>query len=140
MKTVLTVDDSKVVRTMVAHALAPWGCRVVEARNGLEGLAVARRTSPDLIVLDVLMPVLDGHQTLTALRQDPACNHIPVVMLTAVTGEQLVEECAHLGISGFLVKPLSPQRFDEVVGSILGPPAAHARGVFRRVSTLSASG
>lgn len=122
MKTVLTVDDSRVVRTTLAHALQPWGCRVVEARNGREGLAVARLSRPDLILLDVLMPVLDGPQALALLRNDPLLPRIPVIMLTAVTGESLVEECAYLGISGYLVKPVAPEAFAEVVGRVLGPP------------------
>jgi CheY-like chemotaxis protein len=126
MKTVLTVDDSRVVRTALAHALQPWGCRVLEAHNGREGLAVARLARPDLILLDVLMPVVDGRQALALLRNDPLLPHIPVIMLTAVTGESLVEECAHLGISGYLVKPVAPEAFAEVVGRVLGPPLALA--------------
>lgn len=126
MRTVLTVDDSRVVRTALAHALQPWGCRVLEARNGREGVAVARLTTPDLILLDVLMPVVDGRQALAMLRNDPLLPRIPVVMLTAVTGESLVEECAYLGISGYLVKPVAPEAFAEVVGRVLGPPLALA--------------
>jgi CheY-like chemotaxis protein len=121
---VLTVDDSRVVRTTLAHALQPWGCRVLEARNGREGVSVARVARPDLILLDVLMPVLDGPQALAALRNDPLLPRIPVIMLTAVTGESLVEECAYLGISGYLVKPVAPEAFAEVVGRVLGPPLA----------------
>lgn len=124
MKTVLTVDDSRFVRTTITHALGPWGCRVVEARNGREGVAVARLSRPDLIVLDVLMPVLDGRQALAVLRNDPICRSIPVIMLTAATGETLVEECSHLGISGYLLKPLEPLVFNDVVGRVLGPPLA----------------
>jgi len=138
MKTVLTIDDSRVVRTTVARALLPWGCTVLEARNGLEGLTVARRAQPDLIVLDVLMPVLDGRQTLAALRQDAACSAIPVVMLTAVTGEHLVEECSHLGVAGFLVKPFTAAAFDEVVGRVLGPAGGASLVGRFRPSILSA--
>jgi len=123
MKTVLTIDDSKLVRTMIASALGPWGCRVIEARNGLEGVAVARRVVPDLVLLDVLMPVLDGAQTLATLRQDPLCARVPVVMLTAVTGEQLVEECAHLGLSGYLVKPFTAVELERAVAPVLGSHA-----------------
>lgn len=122
MKTVLTVDDSRVARTAIAHALASWGCRVLEARDGREGVAVARLARPDLIILDVLMPVLDGRQALSILRQDPGCAHIPVVMLTAITGESLVDECSHLGISGYLVKPVAPDALLDVVGRVLGAP------------------
>ncbi len=70
MSTVLTIDDSKVVRTMVARHLQPYGCTVVEAQNGVEGLEAARQHRPDLILLDVTMPVMDGRQCLAELRKD----------------------------------------------------------------------
>ena len=120
MKTVLTVDDSRVARTALAHVLSTWGCRVLEARDGREGVAVARLTRPDLIILDVLMPIVDGRQALAILRQDPGCHHIPVIMLTAITGESLVQQCSHLGISGYLVKPVATDALRDVVGRVLG--------------------
>lgn len=122
MKTVLTVDDSRVARTAIAHVLSKWGCRVLEARDGREGVAVARLTRPDLIILDVLMPIVDGRQALAILRQDRGCRHIPVIMLTAITGEGLVQECSHLGISGYLVKPVANDALLDVVGRVLGAP------------------
>lgn len=122
MKTVLTVDDSRVARTAIAHVLSKWGCRVLEARDGREGVAVARLTRPDLIILDVLMPIVDGRQALAILRQDRGCRHIPVIMLTAITGEGLVQECSHFGISGYLVKPVANDALLDVVGRVLGAP------------------
>ena len=140
MKTVLTVDDSRVTRTSLAHALRPWGCRVLEARNGREGVAVAQLARPDLIILDVLMPVLDGPQALAILRQDPTCRNIPVVMLTAITGESLVEECSHLGISGYLVKPIGADVLAEVVGRVLGPPLAMTLPALNAVARVGLQG
>ncbi|MBM4244057.1 MAG: response regulator [Deltaproteobacteria bacterium] len=122
MKTVLTVDDSRVARTAIAQVLSRWGCRVLEARDGREGVAVARLTRPDLILLDVLMPVLDGRQALAILRQDAGCRHLPVVMLTGITGESLVQQCSHLGISGYLVKPVVSDALLDVLGRVLGGP------------------
>jgi two-component system cell cycle response regulator len=122
MKTVLTVDDSRVARTAIVHVLSSLGHRVLEARNGREGLAVARLSRPDLVLLDVLMPVMDGRQMLAALRSDPMLRDVPVVMLTAVTGESLVEACSGLGISGYLVKPVSSEKLLDMVGRVLGPP------------------
>lgn len=140
MRTVLTVDDSRVTRTSLAHALTPWGCRVLEARNGREGVAVAQLARPDLIILDVLMPVLDGPQALAILRQDPICRNIPVVMLTAITGESLVEECSHLGISGYLVKPIGAGVLAEVVGRVLGPPLAMTLPALNAVARVGLQG
>ncbi len=122
MAKVLSVDDSRVVRTMVAKHLAPYGCEVVEAANGEEGVIAAKRECPDLILLDVTMPVMDGRQALAALRQDPATKAIPVIMLTAESGKDLVLEIAKLGVTGYIVKPFTKETFDKDVAKVLGPP------------------
>ena len=111
MKKVLTVDDSKVVRTMVARHLQPYGCQVLEAANGREGVDVARKEQPDLILLDVTMPVMDGRQALAEIRQDAALKGTPVVMLTAESGKDLVLEIAKLGVKGYIVKPFTKATF-----------------------------
>jgi two-component system cell cycle response regulator len=105
MKKVLTVDDSKVVRSMVMRHLQPYGCEVVEATNGQEGVEAAKQHMPDLVLLDVTMPVMDGKQALAAMRADAATKAIPVVMLTAESGRELVMEIVKLGVSGYIVKP-----------------------------------
>jgi len=122
MKTVLTIDDSKVVRSMVTRSLQPYGVRVVEAQNGQEGVEAARQNHPDLILLDVTMPVMDGRQALAELRADPACKAIPVIMLTAESGRDLVVEIAKLGITGYIVKPFKQDTFEQEVNKILGSP------------------
>lgn len=123
MKKVLTVDDSKVVRTMVARHLQPYGCQVLEAANGREGVDMARQERPDLILLDVTMPVMDGRQALAAIRQDATLQATPVVMLTAESGKDLVLEIAKLGVKGYIVKPFTKETFDAEVGKLLGAPA-----------------
>lgn len=128
MKTVLTVDDSKVVRSMVTRHLQPYGCTIVEATNGQEGVDMARAHTPDLILLDVTMPVMDGRQALAELRKDPATRAIPVIMLTAESGRDLVVEIAKLGVSGYIVKPFQQDTFDKEVGKVLGAPGAAAAG------------
>ncbi|HYC23708.1 MAG TPA: response regulator [Candidatus Bathyarchaeia archaeon] len=126
MKTVLTVDDSKVVRSMVARSLQAYACRVIEAQNGKEGVEAAQQNKPDLILLDVTMPVMDGRQALVALRSDPGCKGIPVIMLTAESGKDLVVEVAKLGITGYIVKPFKQDTFDKEVSKVLGEPGAAA--------------
>lgn len=122
MKKVLSVDDSKVVRTMVARHLKPFGVQVVEAENGQIGVETALAEKPDLILLDVTMPVMDGRQALEALRKDPATKPIPVIMLTAESGKELVVEIAKLGVSGYIVKPFNQETFEKAVSKILGAP------------------
>ena len=80
---ILTVDDSKTVRSIVRKAMKTFDCEVLEASNGVEGLASAGKETPDVIILDVTMPVMDGVEMLTKLKADPRLRAIPVVMLTA---------------------------------------------------------
>lgn len=89
---ILTVDDSKMVRLMVGKAFKPYECLVLEASNGAEGLDLARREQPGLILLDYTMPVMDGLDTMTALRADPATRDIPVVMLTAEGSKDIMQK------------------------------------------------
>ncbi len=124
MKKVLTIDDSKVVRSMVMRHLQPYGCEVVEATNGQEGVEAAKQHMPDLVLLDVTMPVMDGKQALAAMRADAATKALPVIMLTAESGRELVMEIVKLGVSGYIVKPFQKEGFDKEVSKVLGQPSA----------------
>jgi len=126
MSTVLTVDDSKVVRSMVTRHLQPYGCTIIEATNGQEGVEMARTHQPDLVLLDVTMPVMDGRQALGELRKDAATKGIPVIMLTAESGRDLVVEIAKLGVNGYIVKPFQQDTFDKEVSKVLGAPGGAA--------------
>jgi two-component system cell cycle response regulator len=120
MRNVLTIDDSKVVRTMVTRHLQPYTCTVKEAQNGLEGLEAARQHQPDLILLDVTMPVMDGRETLAEIRKDPEIQATPIIMLTAESGRDLVLEIARLGVKGYIVKPFTKEIFEAEVDKVLG--------------------
>src|SRR6476469_7493602 len=102
---ILTVDDSKTIRLIVAKAFKPFDCEVFEAGNGVEGLAVAAREYPDLIILDLTMPIMDGVEMLSRLKSDPSLKPIPVVMLTAEAGRDNVLRIAKMGVRDYLVKP-----------------------------------
>ncbi len=95
---ILTVDDSKTVRIIVRKAFKGYDCDILEAGNGVEGLALAAKESPDLILLDVTMPVMDGVEMLTKLKSDPALKAIPVMMLTAEGGRDHVRNIAKIGV------------------------------------------
>ncbi len=85
MQKILLVDDDRSVVETVTFLLQSEGYSVVTARNGEEGLAMARTGSPDLILLDILMPKMNGYQLAIMLSSDPALKNIPVVLLTATT-------------------------------------------------------
>lgn len=116
---VLTVDDSKTVRIIVKKAFRPYDCEILEAGNGVEGLAVAAKETPDLILLDVTMPVMDGVEMLTKLKADPALKGIPVVMLTAEGGRDHVLKIAKIGVRDYLVKPFKEEVLIEKCGRII---------------------
>lgn len=115
----LTVDDSKTVRIIVRKAFKGFDCEILEAANGVEGLAVAAKETPDLILLDVTMPVMDGVEMLTKLKADPALKAIPVMMLTAEGGRDHVLKIAKIGVRDYIVKPFKEEVLIEKAGRII---------------------
>ena len=107
---ILSVDDSRTIRMIVGRTFKPYDCQIVEAGNGEEGLAPAAREKPDLIILDVTMPVMDGVTMLGKLKEDPALKTIPVIMLTAESGRENVLQIAKLGVRDYLVKPFKEEQ------------------------------
>lgn len=110
---ILSVDDSRTIRLIVGRSLRSYDCVLCEASNGEEGLAVATREKPDLILLDVTMPVMDGVTMLTKLKEDAALKTIPVIMLTAESGRDNVMQIARLGVRDYLVKPFKEDQLIE---------------------------
>src|SRR5436853_7649490 len=112
---ILTVDDSKTIRMIVAKTLKPFDCQIAEASNGAEGLEAAAKEKPDLIILDITMPVMDGVEMLTKLKADPDLKAVPVMMLTAESGKDNVLKIAKLGVRDYLVKPFKEEQLIEKV-------------------------
>ncbi|HWL16852.1 MAG TPA: response regulator [Opitutus sp.] len=132
---ILTVDDSKTVRIIVRKAFKTYDCEILEAGNGVEGLAIAAKENPDLILLDVTMPVMDGVEMLTKLKADPALKGIPVMMLTAEGGRDNVLKIAKIGVRDYLVKPFKEDVLIEKAGRIidlkpLSETPAKAKSIF----------
>jgi len=115
----LTVDDSKTVRIIIKKAFKLYDCEILEAANGVEGLAVATKETPDIILLDVTMPVMDGVEMLTKLKADPALKAIPVIMLTAEGGKDNVLKIAKIGVRDYIVKPFKEDLLVQKVGRII---------------------
>jgi two-component system cell cycle response regulator len=116
---ILTVDDSKTVRIIIKKAFTSFDVDIVEAANGVEGLSVAAKERPNLILLDVTMPVMDGVEMLTKLKADPALKGIPVIMLTAEGGRDHVLKIAKIGIRDYVIKPFKEEVLIEKVGRIV---------------------
>jgi DNA-binding response OmpR family regulator len=117
--TVLVVDDEDDIRLLAEVGLKASGLKVLVASSGAEGLALARTHAPDLIVLDVMMPEMDGYATLDALRGDPATAQIPVLMLTAKNLTTAEEALRGRGVVDFVAKPFAPRQLVERVRAAL---------------------
>jgi CheY-like chemotaxis protein len=117
--TILTVDDSKTIRLLLARILRPFAVEVCEACNGEEGLAVAAVKGPQLIILDYNMPVMDGLTMLSRLREDAALKATPVIMLTAESGSAIISAVARLGARDYIVKPFEERALLAKIGKIL---------------------
>lgn len=116
---ILSVDDSRTIRMIVGRTFKSYDCQVCEACNGEEGLAAAAREKPDLIILDVTMPVMDGVTMLGKLKENPELKPIPVIMLTAESGRDNVLQIAKLGVRDYLVKPFKEEQLIEKAGRIV---------------------
>ena len=116
---ILSVDDSKTVRIIIKKAFKMYDCDILEGANGVEGLALATKETPDIILLDVTMPVMDGVEMLTKLKSDPALKSIPVIMLTAEGGKEHVLKIAKIGVRDYIVKPFKEELLVQKVGRII---------------------
>jgi two-component system, cell cycle response regulator len=119
-KKVLAIDDSKTLRMIIGKHLAPFGIQMFQAENGELGIARARETSPDVILLDYNMPVMDGYHTLIELKADPALKAIPVIMLTTETVKETVIKLVKLGLKDYIAKPFTREVLLAKLNPILG--------------------
>lgn len=105
---VLVVDDNEVNRDLLARRLQRQGYEVKIASNGFEALEMMSSMSLDLVLLDIMMPQMNGYQVLETLKADPALRHIPVVMISAVNDIDSIVRCIELGAEDYLSKPFNP--------------------------------
>jgi len=104
MSTILVVDDLAIFRDPITLCLRSEGYQTLSASNGREALNLLQSKTPDLIILDLAMPTMDGITFLKHLRSDPQWAKLPVILLTAVFNKQLVLEVAKLGVRDYLLK------------------------------------
>ncbi len=116
---VLVVDDVEANRDLLSRRLKQQGHAVSVAENGRRALEMVRAEPFDLVLLDIMMPEMDGYQVLSEMMSDPVLKHIPVIMISAVTEMDSVVKCIELGATDYLPKPFNPVLLKARVGATL---------------------
>lgn len=126
-KKIVVTDDSHTFLMYISILLNKMGFHVIPAENGLEALKIVSLMSPDLIMLDIRMSMLDGVKTLRHLKEDEHTSHIPVVIVSADKRKKTIEECRRAGCSGYLVKPVDIGELNDVLQDCLFAPMDRRR-------------
>ena len=119
MKKILIVDDEKDLVEMISLRLSPLGYEISVAYDGAEGLAKAREIKPDLIILDLMLPKMDGYQVCRMLKFDINYKHIPIILLTARAGADDMKMGEEAGADAFISKPFKHEVLKEKIESLL---------------------
>jgi CheY-like chemotaxis protein len=129
---VLLVDDERAIRTICRVNLESDGIAVVEAQDGVEALEQVRTEEPSLVLLDVMMPEVDGWKVAAELASDEDLREIPVVFLSARAADEDRHRAQQLGAVGYVVKPFDPLRLADTVRDVLGRVARGEREQLNR--------
>jgi CheY-like chemotaxis protein len=116
---ILIVEDNEETALLLSMFLKSKGYHTACAKDGVEGLRLAQKIVPDLILLDIAMPKMDGKETLMAMKSHDATRDIPVVMCTDRSAMSEVEECCGKGAAGYILKPFEMDRVLAKVASVL---------------------
>ena len=120
MTKVLAIDDDSMVREMVVRFLQIEGYDVIEAAYGQAGCAAALSEKPNIILLDLNMPIMDGFQVLHKLKSNPDTEHIPVIILTTRIDIESERRCLQAGVTDYIKKPRDPAELQERIAIIVG--------------------
>ncbi|MBN1624547.1 MAG: response regulator [Clostridia bacterium] len=108
MKTILVIDDEKNIRRSVSMYLSGHEYIVIESDEGLKGISMAKDRKPDLILLDLILPDMDGYLVCRALRENPETEEIPIVVFSARCRKEDIEKARECGALDYITKPFEP--------------------------------
>jgi two-component system alkaline phosphatase synthesis response regulator PhoP len=118
-QTILVVDDEKDLLDLIEYNLRKEGFDVLKAENGEEGIAMAKEHSPDLVLLDIMMPKMDGLQAVEEMRKDAELKKIPIILLTARSDEKTEVEGLNKGSDDYITKPISTTKLISRIKAVL---------------------
>lgn len=113
--TVLIIDDAVHIRRLVARMLEQAGFKTLEAPDGLQGLQLLKEHQPDIVTCDISMPLMDGHEFLSVVRNDPKIRNIPIIIVTAIGQEEDAAKATAMGANAYLTKPFSSSHLIETI-------------------------
>lgn len=125
-KTLLIVEDNLEFRELLRIILAKAGYRVLTAPNGLVGFEMARRERPDMVLLDLQMPQMDGYQTCRAIRAEPGIERTPIILISVLANPKDVIEGLKLGADDYINKPFDTQEVLARVGALFRQAGSEA--------------
>ena len=117
MTKILVVEDDRDIRNLLVDTIVDMGCEVIEAEDGGAGLQMALTQGPDVILLDFMMPIMDGLQLLGKLKKDPETRAIPVIMVSAKGQDETVAKALTAGAWGYVTKPWHNGELETVISS-----------------------
>ncbi|MCC5914135.1 MAG: response regulator transcription factor [Balneolaceae bacterium] len=118
-QTILVVDDEQDLLDLIEYNLKKEGFNVLKAENGQEGIKIAREQKPNLVLLDIMMPKMDGIEACEVMRKDSALKHIPIIFLTARSDEKTEVEGLDKGADDFITKPISTTKLISRIKAVL---------------------
>lgn len=118
-KTILVVDDERDLLDLIEYNLKKEGYDVLKAENGLEGIEMTQKHKPDLVLLDIMMPKMNGLETCKLIRSDDEIKHTPIIFLTAKSDEKTEVKGLNLGADDFLSKPISTTKLVTRIAAVL---------------------
>jgi chemosensory pili system protein ChpA (sensor histidine kinase/response regulator) len=123
----LVVDDSITVRRVTQRLLERNGMRVLTARDGMDAVALLQDSVPDIILLDIEMPRMDGYEVAAHVRNDPRLRDIPIIMITSRVGDKHRARAIELGVDDYLGKPYQESQLIDAIGPLVAQRRSAAR-------------
>jgi two-component system, cell cycle response regulator DivK len=121
-KTILVVEDQEDNRQILRDLLASAGFRMIEAHDGQQAVTIARSQRPDLVLMDIQLPLVDGYEATRSIKRDPELKHIPIIAVTsyALSGDET--KAREAGCDGYVAKPYSTRHLLAKIGQFLEQP------------------
>lgn len=120
MKKILVIDDVRNIRLTVSLCLEQAGYEVLQASDGLNGLQLALEQLPDIVILDIILPKMNGYLVCEALKSEKATSNIPVIIISAKAENEDISRAREAGADDYIIKPFSPEALRKMIKKYIG--------------------